>query len=518
MWLYSVAAIAMLALITSNYVSYFLPMAWWQKTLLSAAILGGFSLLNARGVKSGARAEVVMIILAVLTFLIFIFAGLPNVDTGRFSQAVAGFSGVLLILAMEPFIGWETPIVISEEVKNPRKTLPKAIVITTLFTAALNMLLVFVFLGSAEPSAAAGINPIASTAEMFMPGLATFFSASAIVIGISALNSWILAVARLPSAMAKHKLFLLSFEKTNRKGAPVRSLLLQFGLASLLCLLGEVEHVVGLLLAIAFVMYAITFLALLRLRERAEARERAFRLPVIFPALGVLASVALLAFTDINILLVSGALLLSGIPAFIIVKLITDKKFIEGYWDRISFVWQFYWPVFVYRRSRIDREIKTAGIKDGQTILDHGTGAGATTIEMSRRFPAARIVADDISRKQIGRAVKVFKDLPSLSNVIFVKTRGGAPYPHRSFDRIVCVLAINYFVKPEKDLAQLHKVLKHGGRAVFLAVRAPGIISHTFLNTDQGIRSVFGGAGFHGISIEHERRFLREYIYITATK
>jgi amino acid transporter len=518
MWLYSVAAISMLAIITSNYVSYFMPFAWWQKVLLSIGILGGFTALNSRGVKSGARAEVAMIIMAVLTFLIFIFAGLPNVDTGRFAQVFAGFSGVLLILAMEPFIGWETPIVISEEVKNPRKTLPKAILVTTLFTAALNMLLVFVFLGSAEPSSAAGINPVANTAEMFIPGLAAFFSVSAIVIGISALNSWILAVARLPAAMAKRKLFLLSFARTNKSGAPVRSLLLQFGLASALCFVGNVEHVVGLLLAIAFVMYAITFTALLRLREMGEGRERVLKLPIVLPAAGVVLSVALLAFTDMNTLLVSAVLLLSGVPAFVMVKLLTDKKFIEKYWDRISFIWQFYWPVFVYRQSRIERVIRAAQLRDGQTILDHGAGAGATTVEISKKFPTARIVADDISRKQIGRAVKTFKDLPSLSNVIFVKTKGGVPYPKTAFDRIVCVLAINYFVKPEKDLAQLHKVLKRGGRAVFLAVRAPGIISHTFLNTDQGIRSVFGGAGFRGISVERERRFLREYIYITAAK
>jgi len=515
MWLYSVAAIAMLAIITSNYASFFFAMSHWQIVALSIAILGFFTLINLRGVKEGARAEVIMIVLAVAVYIAYIALGLPHADLSRLVPALTGFSGILLVLAMEPFVGWETPIVISEEIKNPRKTLPKAILITTLFTVALNFLLALVFLGNVEGGAAA---TLASVASKFGPGFMEFFMAAAVLIGFSALNSWILSVARLPAAMAKRRLFLLSFEKTNRKGAPVRSLLLQFGFASILCIFGQLEHVVTLLLSIAFIMYVITFAALIKLRKTPEGEARTFKLPVFFPVVGIIASVILMLSEDPSVMLLGVLLLATGLPAFIIVKLLTDKKFVEKFWDTISFVWQFYWPVFVYRPKRLERVIRLAHIKDGQTILDHGAGTGTTTIELSRRFPHARIVADDISKAQIDRAVRLFKNLPSLSNVIFVKTKGGVPYPKGAFDRIICVLAINYFVNPEKELKSLYGITKHGGVAVFLAVRAPFIISHTFLSTDHGIRSVLGGAGFRNVSVEREKRFLREYIYITATK
>ena len=518
MWLYSVAAIAMLAIITSTYATFFFPMAHWQIVLVSIAILAFFTLINVRGLKESARAEIIMIVAAVAIYLAYIFLGLPQADFSRFALPLAGFSGVLLVLAMEPFVGWETPIVIAEEIKNPHKTLPKAIIVTTIFTAALNLFLAVTFLGNVSPDMALGLNPLATVAGKFGPMFVPFFMAAAVVIGFSALNSWILSVAHLPSAMAKRKLFLLSFEKKNSRGAPVRSLLLQFGFASILCIFGQLEHVVTLLLSIAFVMYIITFAALLKLRNTEEGKGRTLKLPAFFPIVGILASVFLMLMEEPSTMLLGIFLLVSGIPAFVIVKLITDRKFVENFWDSISFVWQFYWPVFVYRPSRVDRMIKLAHIKNGQTILDHGAGSGTTTIEMSRRYPNARIVADDISREQISRAVKHFSGLPTLSNVIFVKTKGSAPYPRRAFDRIVCVLAINYFVNPSKELAHLHRLLKHGGAAVFLAVRAPGIISHSFMNTNQGIKSLFGGAGFRNVTVEREKRFLREYIYITATK
>jgi len=518
MWLYSVAAIAMLAIITSTYASFFFPMSHWQIVLLSIMILGFFTLINVRGVKEGARAEIVMILAAIAIYVAYIAIGLPSADFSRFVPPLAGFSGVLLVLAMEPFVGWETPIVISEEVKNPRKTLPKAIILTTLFTVLLNFLLAAVFLGNVEPSMANSLNPLASVAGKFGPGFVTFFMAAAVLIGFSALNSWILSVSRLPPAMATRKLFPLSFEKTNHRGAPVRSLLLQFGFASVLCMVGQLEHIVTLLLSIAFIMYVITFAALIRLRKTPEGEARTFKLPLLFPVVGILASVFLMLSEDPSVMALGVLLLATGLPAFVVVKLLTDRKFVERFWDRISFVWQFYWPVFVYRRSRLERVIKLAQMKDGQTILDHGAGTGITTIEVSRRFPHSRIVADDISRSQIERAVRTFKSMPSLSNVIFVKTKGGIPYPKRSFDRVICVLAINYFVNPENEMKKLNAVLKHGGVAVFLAVRAPGIISHSFMGTDHGIRSVVGGAGFRNVSVEHEKRFLREYIYITATK
>ncbi|MEM5814215.1 MAG: amino acid permease [Candidatus Aenigmatarchaeota archaeon] len=515
MWLYSVAAIAMLAIITSNYAAFFFPMDHWQIAALSIAVLGIFTLINIRGVKEGARAEVLLILLAVAIYVAYVVIGLPHADISRLVPALTGFSGMLLVLAMEPFVGWETPIVISEEVKDPRKTLPKAIIITTVFTVALNFSLVLVFLGNVEGGAAA---TLASVATKFGPGFVEFFMAAAVLIGFSALNSWILSVARLPAAMAKRRLFLLSFEKTNSRGAPTRSLLLQFGFASLLCMFGQLEHVVTLLLSIAFIMYAITFAALIRLRKTKEGAERTLKLPLLFPVIGIIASVFLMLSEDPSVMLLGALLLATGLPAFIMVKLLTDKRFVEKFWDAVSFVWQFYWPVFVYRPKRLERVINLAHIRDGQTILDHGAGTGLTTIELSRRFPRARIVADDISRAQIERAVRLFKNLPSLSNVIFVKTKGGVPYPERAFDRIICVLAINYFVHPEKDMIRLHRVLKKNGRAIFLAVRAPFIISHTFLNTDMGIKSVMRGAGFRNISVERERKLLREYIYITAAK
>jgi|GEM_PF-6536429 len=518
MWLYSVAAIAVLAVMTSNYAAFFFPMADWQIVALSIAIIGLFTLINTAGAKWGARAEVLMIVLSVVIYLSYLVLGLPRADFGRFTPVMAGFSGLLLVLAMEPFVGWETPIVISEEIKNPRKVLPVVMIITTVFTVLLNVLLAVAFLGNAGTANGSSLDMVVAVLQKFGAGYVPLFMLSAVVIGFSALNSWVLSVARLPAAMAKRKLFLLSFGKTNRSGAPLRSLLLQFVLASAICLVGQFEHVLGLLLSIAFIMYAITFAALIKLRGMPEGLKRTLKLPVILPVIGIAASLFLMFSESLGTLALGFLMLASGIPAFIIVKLITDKKFVEQFWDRISFVWQFYWPVFVYRPSRLERVMKLARIKDGQTILDHGAGTGTTTIELSRRFPHARIVADDISRQQINRAVKRFLGLPSLSNVIFVKTKGGLPYPKAVFDRIVCVLTINYFVNPATELKKIYGILKKGGTAVFLSVRAPGIIHHPFVNTDRSIRALFGGAGFRNVSVQRERKFLREYIYITATK
>jgi APA family basic amino acid/polyamine antiporter len=518
MWLYSTAAIAMLALVTSTYASFFFPIAHWQAVVLSILMLAFFTLLNMRGVRESARAEILLILASLAIYVYYVAAGLPSVDFSRFTGMFAGLNGALLILALEPFIGWETPTVIAEEVETPRRTLPKAIIITTVVTAALNVLLALVFLGTVNPKVELDIIPLATAARGFAPLFAPLFSASILLVGFSALNSWTMSVARLPAVMAQKKLFLPSFTKTNSRGAPTNALWLQFFLGAALCAVGNIENVLEILLVVAFVMYIISFAALLKIRNTAEGAQRTIKLPIIFPLFGIAATFCLLAFLSPMALAVGALLILSGIPAFVVVKLLTDKKFVERFWDSISFVWQYYWPIFVYRRGRVDRVIRLARLKDGQTILDHGAGSGTTTVEISRRFPRARIVADDISRNQIERAVKLFKSTPSLSNVIFVKTRGGVPYPHKSFDRIVCVLSINYFVNPEKELSQLHKILKHGGIAVFLAVRAPGIISHTFMNTDHGIRTLVGGAGFRNVSIEREHRFMREYIYITATK
>ena len=516
-WLYSTTAIAALAIITAQFFTVFIPMEGTQEVGLALGLLAIFTGINWFGVRNSARLEVGLIALAVALMVLYIILGLPTADFSKFNFAVpdVGMLGFAAVIGFELFIGWETATIIAEEVRHPKKHLPKALLVTVVVMAVLYLGVIATFMGHADLAVIADeANPLASTAEQFAGPLAWVFSLVAILVGLSALNSWTTTVARLPHVMAEHKLFLGYFNKLNKHGAPDRALALQLLLATVITLSGSFELAITLLLSVGLVMYIIVFASLLKLKGLVPA---GFKVPNAFPAISIAALVLMIFSLPPGALLTGWLLIALGLPAFVAVKLVTDRVFVESYWDRISFIWEWAWPLLLYPAGVKAEVIRKTRASGGMTVLDYGSGTGVTTRAISKAAPGARIVAADISKQQLTRAV-AGGEAKKIGNVAYVKVSRPAPFPPSSFDRIVSTLAINYFVNPMAELKALHRVLRKSGNAVFLAVRAPGVVAHSFLASDGAIKGLFRRAGWRQVEVEREKRLLREYIYITALK
>ncbi len=516
-WLYSTVAIAALAVVTAQFISAVIPMSWTVEIGAAVGLLVVFTVLNWWGIRSSAHVEAVLIGLAVAFMAAYILLGLPTVDWSHFSVGfpASGEVGIAAVIGFELFIGWETATIIAEEVKNPKKLLPKALLLTVLVMAVLYVGMITVFLGHADLSAMAGeANPLAAAASGFAGPLAGAFSLVAILVGLSAMNSWTTTVARLPQVMARQKLFPHYFDRLNSHGAPSRALLLQLAVAVVIASTGSFSLAVNLLLSVGLLMYILVFLSLLELRAK---RKALFKVPGAFPLVGAAVLVMMLSALPPQILVAGWLLVIAGIPAYVLVKLLTDKLFIEEWWDRMSWFWSWYWPNIIYGKRVKQRVMQLAGIRDGMSVLDYGCGTGVTTLNISNMLPHGRVVASDISRKQLTIALQKARHI-RRPNIIWVKTTRPAPFPRGSFDRVICTVAINYFVHPGRELSELRKVLKKGGKAVFLAVKAPLLVSHEFLESDSKIKSSFSRAGWKEARVRREKGPLRELIIITARR
>ena len=510
-WLYSTIAISMLAIVTSLYISAVWPSSAFQEQLLALAILAAFTAVNWFGVKFGAKIEMIMIALGVLVLAAYAFLGLPSADLSRFALPAIELSafGIAALLALEPFIGWETSTIIAEEVRHPKKHIPKALAYATTILTILYLAVIVAFLGNASQENLALKNPVASAAQNFAGAFAPIFPYAAILIGLTAMNSWMLTTARMPFVMAREKFFLRSFEKTNKYGVPREALILQFLFAGSLVFLGTLGLILETLLTVAVVLYILTLAALIDLRGKIEHH---FRVPLAFPVIGIFSLLALVSFVNLNILVLGTLLMLSGIPAYIVVKLLYDRTFVEKFWDRFSSAMNIYTSV-IYGSAGLDRVLQNAKLKRGQKVLDYGAGTGMSTEKIAAAIHPGTVVAADISKKQLNKAVERAKQ-KKIENVIFVKLSRPAPFEKNTFDRIVCKVALNYFTNPQKELGALARSLKRNGIASFLAVKAPGIIMHPFLAHDSNIKTTFERAGFKRPSIQRTGK----HIYIVARK
>ena len=140
-------------------------------------------------------------------------------------------------------------------------------------------------------------------------------------------------------------------------------------------------------------------------------------------------------------------------------------------------------------------------------------GTGLTTKLIANK--CYRVIASDISKKQIKKTIKATED---YDNIIYVKLSKASPFKKGMFDRVISVLALNYFVKPKKELKKIKNSLRVGGKVSFLALIAPTITTHPFLHHNRTIKIVFKEAGFKQIKVDRIKSAGIEYIYITARK
>jgi SAM-dependent methyltransferase len=115
------------------------------------------------------------------------------------------------------------------------------------------------------------------------------------------------------------------------------------------------------------------------------------------------------------------------------------------------------------RRRRIVRD--ALGAEPGERVLDVGCGPGFYCAELLEDVgPDGSVVGVDSSEAMLGLAARRCQ---GHDNVAF--HRAGAtslPVEDASFDRAVCVQVLEYVENADAGLAEMHRALRPGGRAV----------------------------------------------------
>ncbi len=136
-----------------------------------------------------------------------------------------------------------------------------------------------------------------------------------------------------------------------------------------------------------------------------------------------------------------------------------------GVWDGISDVYvreidQRFAPV-------VHALITRAQLKQGESVLDLGTGTGAVAERAAQKVGAAgEIVGVDISTEMLALARKRFA-ARDLSNVSLREGRGeDIPADASSFDVVLSSLTLMYVIDRSATARQIGRVLRTGGRLI----------------------------------------------------
>ncbi len=131
------------ATVAIGFAGYFSALFDLNHTIIVAIIvIVVFSIINFRSIKGSALTNVICAALEILGLFVIIFLAIPHVGSVSYTEMPQGFGGVLKAssLVFFAFLGFESIVKLSEEVKDPTKNIPRALLLSLLITTILYIL------------------------------------------------------------------------------------------------------------------------------------------------------------------------------------------------------------------------------------------------------------------------------------------------------------------------------------------------------------------------------------------
>lgn len=314
----------------TTVMAVYLGAVWpWFATGVGRALLITFvcSLLtwvNFIGLKEGLRTMAIITFFKIIPIVLLIVLGLQHVSGETLFPATMptiddlGGTTLLLIYA---FVGFESATIMSGETKNPKETLPKALVLTPIFVGIFYFLIVIVYISVLPDPGAAGMTLIDVGRELLGTTGGQLITLAAVFSIGGNLSSIMLAVPRLPFAMAERRLLPRWFGHIHEKYAtPSNSVLMLGGLGLAFALSGSFVWLATASSLTRLISYVLCIGALPIIRRNASESERkeAYRLKGGYTIPGIALAVCLFigAQSTSRSWIVTGGLLAVGLAFY----------------------------------------------------------------------------------------------------------------------------------------------------------------------------------------------------------
>jgi APA family basic amino acid/polyamine antiporter len=328
------SALGAIATIFAEYLGYFLPLSPRAVQYVAALVILAVGLLNYIGVK---RAGAVMNVATIAKYGAMVLLVLLAFSSGageasHFASNGTGFQlslmGTAIVPIMWAYDGWADLTYMSGEVKDPNRTLPRALIIGTLLIIAIYLSVNAAYLYLVPIGEMAGQPLIASTAANRIPLLGgaggAMIAAVVMLSTFSSVNGSMMTSPRIFFAMADRGLFFKGIARVSpRFQSPSAAIWLATGLGVTYVLFNNFQQLADKFVLGIWPFYIVAVVGVFLLRRRrpdAERPYRAFGYPVV-PALFLVAA----TFMVVNALVtdpvntgITFAIILAGVPVYLV--------------------------------------------------------------------------------------------------------------------------------------------------------------------------------------------------------
>ncbi|HXG13710.1 MAG TPA: amino acid permease [Candidatus Nitrosotenuis sp.] len=338
-WLTLFVAIISASAIALGFGGYFTTISGVPIVVAAVMAVIGLSFLNFFGIRESSSVNIVFTIVEAAGLALVIWLGLvvfDNVEVDYFEMPF-GFSGVFaaFTLVFFAYIGFENIANIAEEVKNPRKVLPRAIILAISITAVIYILVSLSavrILSWQELDAS-----VAPLADVIKKALGQQWQIVILFIALFATTNTVLIMlvsgSRIMYGIARDRSLppILGAIHQKRK-TPWVAVIIIGALSCVFIFAGEISTVANISVFAIIMVFILVNFSLIWLRFKEPYTERPFKVPLnvkwfpILPALGIITPILGIIQFDAYIILMGLGVVASGIVFYFIYNKINNKK------------------------------------------------------------------------------------------------------------------------------------------------------------------------------------------------
>lgn len=333
-WLAIVFSITAISTAFVGYLGVIIPQIGSSsliQAITASALIWLFAAINIHSINSGAKTQLITVILKLTPLIIIILLGFNSGTVNNIpsfnpqNKSIFGAIATTALLTMWAFIGLEAGTVAAADIINPKKTIPKAILAGTitvtlvyiLATASVMMLVPIEILQHSEA-------PFLDAAKS-MGRFGSILIASGVLISTAgSVNGNILLSGQMPMALALDSLAPKILAKKNRGGSPSVSIIFSCIVSTFLLILNYQD---GLIEAFIFLISMSTLCTLLpyAISAMAEIKEskKYSNLWVFLSLLAIIYICMAIFGSGVKVLIWGLVLILAGLPLYYL-----NKKFI----------------------------------------------------------------------------------------------------------------------------------------------------------------------------------------------
>jgi APA family basic amino acid/polyamine antiporter len=334
---------AALSIVFVTQATYFIPMSGTQQKILAIFMIFFIVLINILSTKLGSKVQFVATIAKLIPIFVIVVFGLLKGQAHSFSApAAAGGSvgaagfGAAILGTLWAYDGWVGVGNMAGELKNPKKDLPRSIILGLGITIAVYILINLAIANIMPVSDIINSQKAASDAAVMLFGKSgAGFIAVGIMISIfGALNGYMMTGVRIPFAMAQENLFPFAkfFGKINDKfETPINTFLFEAVLASIYVLSGSFETLTNLAVFVIWIFFVMTVAGIFILRSKHKHLERPYSVPLypIIPIIGIAGGIYIIIstlLTQTSYAVYGIVITLLGLPVYLYISKKSGQK------------------------------------------------------------------------------------------------------------------------------------------------------------------------------------------------